>query len=134
MKISVHTMAVDSFAPMLESLSSILDKAATYAEQKSLDLVQARLAPDMFTLGQQVQLASHYAWNGVSRLTGRPEVAMSNAETTLAGLKAQIAGTIDLVHGVPADEFEGAETRDCSIDIPNGMVIEVDRRSRSPRH
>jgi hypothetical protein len=27
MKISIHTMAVDSFVPMLESLSAVLDRA-----------------------------------------------------------------------------------------------------------
>jgi uncharacterized protein len=30
------------------------------------------------------------------------------------------------VRGISASEFDGAETRDCSIEIPNGMVIEMD--------
>ena len=46
MKISMHTMAVDSFVPMLESLSAILDKGAAYEKDQPLDLVNARLAPD----------------------------------------------------------------------------------------
>ena len=50
MKISMHTMAVDSFVPMLKSLSAILDKGVAYAKTTKLDLVNARLAPDMFTL------------------------------------------------------------------------------------
>ena len=61
MKISMHTMAVDSFVPMLESLSAILDKGVTHARRSKLDLVNARLAPDMYTLAQQVQLACHHA-------------------------------------------------------------------------
>jgi hypothetical protein len=32
MKISMHTMAIDSFVPMLKSLSTILDKGAEYAK------------------------------------------------------------------------------------------------------
>ena len=58
MKISMHTMSVDSFVPMLESLSAILDKGAAHAKTAKLDLVNARLAPDMYTLAQQVQIAS----------------------------------------------------------------------------
>jgi uncharacterized protein len=60
-KISMHTMAVDSFVPILESLSAILDKGAAHAKDKKVDLVNARLAPDMFTLAQQVQQACKYA-------------------------------------------------------------------------
>jgi hypothetical protein len=30
MKISMHTMVVDSFVPMLESLSAVLDKGAAH--------------------------------------------------------------------------------------------------------
>ena len=123
---SIYTMAVDSFVPMLESLSAILDKGADHAKGQNLDLPNARLAPDMFTLAQQVQQACLYAENGVARLTGRDPVNVPEAETTLAGLKAQIAATLESVRGVSVADFDGAETRDCSIEIPNDMVIEMD--------
>jgi uncharacterized protein len=125
MKISVHMMAVDTFVPMLESLAAILDKSRAYADSADLDLVNARLAPDMFTLAQQVQQACHYATNGTARLAGQPVRAMEAAEQTLPGLKSQITRTLDYVRGVPAAAFEGAEERDCSIEIPNGKVIEM---------
>ena len=69
MKISMHTMAVDSFVPMLTSLSAILDKGAAYAKGTKPDVVNARLAPDIFTLGQHVQLAREHDRDGVARLT-----------------------------------------------------------------
>jgi uncharacterized protein len=122
----MYTMAVDSFVPMLESLSAILDKGADYAQEASLDLPAARLAADMFTLAQQVQQACFYAENGVARLIGRDPVNISEAGTTLTGLKAQIAATLDSVRGASAAEFEEAETRDCSIEIPDDLVIEMD--------
>jgi len=71
MKISMHTMAVDSFVPGLESLAKLLDKGAAHARDRNIDLVNARLAPDMYTLAQQVQQACHYAKDGTARLTGR---------------------------------------------------------------
>ncbi|HEY3719370.1 MAG TPA: DUF1993 family protein [Roseiarcus sp.] len=50
MRISMQTMAIDSFVPMLQTLSKILDKAAAHATAAKLDLASARLAPDMYTL------------------------------------------------------------------------------------
>lgn len=124
--ISMYTMAVESFVPMLQSLSECLDKGAAHAEASKLDLVNARLAPDMFTLAQQVEEACHNAREGVARLTGKPPVAREDAETTIAGMKAQIARTIEHVRGVPAAAFEGAEERDCSYPIPGNLVIAMD--------
>jgi uncharacterized protein len=54
---------------------------------------------------------------------------MEDAEATLHGLKAQIARTLDLVRSVLPPAFQGAEERDCSIEIPSGMVIEMDALS-----
>jgi hypothetical protein len=46
-------------------------------------------------------------------------------ETTFAGFQAQIARTLDFVRNAPAAAFEGAEERDCSIEIPADLVIEM---------
>jgi len=119
-------MAVNSFVPMLESMTQWLGKGAAHAKGKDLDLVNARLAPDMFTLAQQVQQACHYARDGVARLTGQASAIREEAETTLPGLEAQIARTLDHVRSIPAGAFDGAEERDCSIPIPNDMIIKMD--------
>jgi hypothetical protein len=121
----MHDMAVGSFLPMLESMSEVLAKGAEHAKSTQLDLVNARLAPDMFTLAQQVQQACYYAKDATSRLTGKGGTAMEDAETTFPGLQAQIARTIDVVRGAPAGAFEGAEDRDCSIEIPGDRVIQM---------
>jgi hypothetical protein len=123
MKISMHTMAVDSFVPMLESLSAILDKGAAHAKDSKTDLLNARLAPDMYTLAQQVQLACDHAKDGVSRLMGKEAPRFENPEKTIDDLKARIARTVDFLKSAEPAAFEGAEDRDCSIPIPNEMVI-----------
>lgn len=123
MKISMHTMAVDSFVPMLESLSAVLDKGAAHAEDKKLDLVNARLAPDMYTLAQQVQIACDHAKDSVSRLMGKEPPHVENNEKTIDDLKIRIAKTVDQLKSADATAFEGSEDRDCSIPIPNDMVI-----------
>ena len=123
MKLSMQTMAADSFVPMLESLSHWIDMGAAHAEAAALDLVNARLAPDMYTLAQQAQQACHHARDGVSRLTGGPTVSMGDVEETLPALERQIAATIAFVRAVAPSAYEGAEDRDCSIPLPDGRVI-----------
>jgi hypothetical protein len=123
MKISMHTMAVDSFVPMLESLSAILDKGAAHARDKKLDLVNARLAPDMYTLAQQVQLACDHAKDGVARLLGKEPPRFENTDKTIDDLTARIASVVDYLRRAEPAAFEGAEDRDCSIPIPNDTVI-----------
>jgi hypothetical protein len=91
MKISMHTMAADSFVPMLESLSAILDKGAARAKGKERDLMDARLAPDMYTLTRQVQLACDYAKDCVSALMGQAPPAFADDEQTIDDPKGRIA-------------------------------------------
>lgn len=86
MMISMYSMAVDSFVPMLESLSAILDKGAADAEAKQLNLINARLAPDMYTLAQQVQQACYFADGGVSCLIGERPPGTENNEKTIDDL------------------------------------------------
>lgn len=126
MDLSMHTMAVETFLGMLESLALWLDKGAAHADARRLDLVNARLAPDMYPLSQQVQQACFHARDAVSRLTGRGPAKTDDTEKTVAGLKQQIARTLDLLKNLEPSAFAGAATQDCSINTPNGLLVEMD--------
>jgi hypothetical protein len=100
-KISMHTMAIDTFVPMLRSLSEILDKGAQHARAKKLDpasLVNARLATDMYPLVKQVQLACDQAKNTTARLMGTEPPRSEDNEKTFDELKARIATTEGRYH------------------------------------
>jgi hypothetical protein len=126
MQNTLHTMAIHTFVPMLDSLSEILDKAAAHATKNNLDLVNARLAPDMYPLVKQIELACHYAADTTARLAGKParQVAELHARA-LEDLRSAIATCVREVGDIGEAAFAGAEDRDCSIPIPNGMVIEM---------
>jgi hypothetical protein len=129
MSISVHAIASGTFVPMLRSLSRVLDKGAAHADAKKFDpavLVKARLAPDMFTLAQQVQLACHHAKDAMARLTGQDPPQYGSADETFDELKARIRSTIEALESTPAAAFEGAEDRDVVIPLPGGeMAFEM---------
>jgi hypothetical protein len=127
--LSVYDLAVDTFVPMLTSLKNILAKGAESANAKNLDpaaLVQARLAPDMFPLNMQVQLACHHAQDGVARLTGAQSNAMGAPGETYEALGAHVARTIDRVRRTPQAAFEEAESRMIRIPLPDaGIAFEM---------
>jgi hypothetical protein len=128
-KITIHSIATETFVPMLRSLSHVLDKGAEHASASKSDpasLVNARLAPDMYTLAQQVQIACDQAKDATAHLTGQDAPQFENNEKTLDELKARIAKTIDYVESVRAAAFEGAEDREIIIPIPeNNMEFEM---------
>jgi hypothetical protein len=120
MQISVYTMTVEAFLPMLANLSKQLDKATEFAAAKKFDsavLANARLAPDMFSLIKQVQLTTDFAKSGTARLAGIDPPKFEDNEQTLAELQARIKKTIDFVSSVKADSFKGAEERDVVIPM-----------------
>jgi uncharacterized protein len=127
-KISIRDLATETFVPMLQSLSNYLDKAAQHATAKKLNpavLINARLAPDMYTLAQQVLLACDHAKNTTARLIALEAPRMEDSEQTLDDLKARITRTIHYVQGIQATAFEGAEDREIKIDLPgnNGAFV-----------
>jgi uncharacterized protein len=121
MKDPMHAFSVDVFASTLSNLSAILEKAAANAAARKFDpavLLGARLAPDMFPLTRQVQIACDLAKNSLARLAGREPPRFEDTETSIGELRARIARTIDYLQSLPASVLEDAETRE--IIVPAG--------------
>jgi hypothetical protein len=113
-------ICVPVFLQMLQSLSSILDKAAAHARTNGIDpreLIDARLAPDMFALARQVQIATDHAKGAVARLSGREVPKYEDTETTFDQLKARIGKTIAFVESVPGTEIDDSEEREVTLTI-----------------
>jgi hypothetical protein len=121
MKISMHAFSVDVFANTLGNLSFLLEKAAKSAANRKIEpgvLLASRLAPDMFPLTRQVQIACDLAKNSVARLAAQEPPRFEDTETSIDQLRARIARTIDFLKSVPVSALEGSETRD--IKVPAG--------------
>lgn len=124
MSVSIQQLSVPVFAKTLGNLSAILDKAAAHAEAKKIDptvLLGARLFPDMFPLMRQIQLAGDFAKGSVARLAGQEPPKYDDTETTIPELKARIARTIEFLHSIEAAKFEGAEAREISLKVRDGV-------------
>jgi hypothetical protein len=118
MPISMYQVAVPAFLQMLNSLSGVLDKAKAHVAERKIDpavLLQYRLAPDMFPLTRQVQIATDHAKGCCARLAGVDVPKYSDDETTLADLKARIARTAEFVGSFQPEQIDGSEERDITI-------------------
>jgi uncharacterized protein len=127
MKNPIHAFSVDVFANCLGNLSFLLEKGEKFAAAKKIEpavLLGSRLAPDMFPLTRQVQIACDIAKNSVCRLAGQEPPRFEDNETTFEQLRARIAKTVDLMKGLPAAAFEGAETRDLKVPAGPDKTLE----------
>jgi hypothetical protein len=122
MSLTIHQLTVPAYLRGLTALDKLLTKAEAHAAETGTslqDLVDARLAPDMYTLAGQIQRSSDAAKLGVVRLTGVTAPVFEDTETTFAELHARLGKTIDFLNGVDPAAFEGAETRTVELKTPN---------------
>ena len=104
----------------LNALSGVLDKAAAYAAAKKIDpsvLLNSRLAPDMFALTRQVQIATDLAKNGGARLAGVEPPRYDDNETTIDQLKARLAKTVAFLKTLDRKQIDGAADRELTFPL-----------------
>ena len=118
----LHALLTGSFVPMLQSLRGWLDRGAEHTGGGA-ELPSARLAPDMYTLAQQVQLACNHARDALGRLSGAGPSAPLDVRSDLKGLHEQILATLAHLQNTTPAALHGAAERDCSIPTPDGHVI-----------
>jgi hypothetical protein len=120
MTLSMYQASVPVLARGLENLAAILAKAAAHAEAKKIDpavFLNARLAPDMFPLSRQVQIASDAAKACVARLAGIEVPGYPDTESTFPELQARIAKTVAFVKSATAAQIDGSEARTVTLKM-----------------
>jgi uncharacterized protein len=124
----VYALSSGTFVPMLRSLTHILDKALAQAEEKGVALAalpEARLAPDMYPLSKQVQIACDLAAEASARLSGIEPPRPADAARTVEELKERILATIALVEALQPAAFAGAEGRTICFPLIGNLAFEA---------
>ena len=123
MSFSISQASLPAVEMSLNALSGVLDKGAAFAAAKKIDasvLLTSRLAPDMFALTRQVQVATDLAKNGVARLAGVEPPRFEDNETTIEQLKGRIAKAIAFIKTVDPKQIDAAGVREITIPLgPN---------------
>jgi hypothetical protein len=104
----------------LNALSAVLDKAAAHAAGKKIDpsvLLGWRLAPDMFALTRQVQVAADQAKNGAARLAGIEPPKFEDNETSIDQLKERIAKTLAFFKTLDNKAIDASSDREITFPL-----------------
>jgi hypothetical protein len=99
---------------MLKNLRQWLEAGVELAKAKKFDpevLLNARLAPDMYTFTQQVQAACDGVKLIAARLSGTQPPSHPDTEKTLDEVRARIDKVLSYVEGFKPEQFEGWQER-----------------------
>ena len=125
MQISMYRASVPVLARALRNLAAVLRKGEAHAAARNIDravLLGYRLAPDMFPLTRQVQIASDTAKGCIARLAGVDVPSYPDDETTFAQLLARIDRTIAFIEGFEPAQVDGSEQKPVTLKMRTGEI------------
>lgn len=111
---NLYDVSVPVYIKMLENLVNVLEKGKIWTKEQGKmeeEILGAKLAPDMFPLVRQVQIASDNAKAISARLIGTEPPKMEDTEMTFAELIERAQKTVAYLKTLDREKFEGAETR-----------------------
>jgi hypothetical protein len=125
MQISMYRASVPVLARALRNLASVLRRGEAHASARNIDpavLLAYRLAPDMFPLTRQVQIATDTAKGCVARLAGVDIPVYEDSETTFAQLLDRLERTVAFVEGFEPAQIDGSEEKSVTLRMRTGEV------------
>ncbi len=120
MTISMFQGSVPAYLRMLGNTKVMLEKGAAFCVAKKIEesvLLNGRLAPDMFPLARQVQIATDFAKGSTARLAGLEIPKYDDSEKTFAELIARVDKTMAFIGTVGAAQIDGQEDREINLTI-----------------
>ena len=125
MSVSMYRISVPVFRQSLAALFAVLEKAETFCSEndlESVELLEKRLAPDMFTLKQQVQRATFHAAQAAAKLTSSEIPLFEDNENSFRDLKTRVQKVVEILGGFNPDQFEGSEGKELEVLTRIGTI------------
>jgi len=110
----MYTATVPTCTRALTSLTTILEKAAAFAEARKIDpevLLGTRLFPDMLPLSSQIHIANDISQSGAARLAGASVPVFEQKARSFGEWILATGQTIAYLQSLKPAQFEGAEDR-----------------------
>jgi uncharacterized protein len=117
---NMYDISIPPLVLALNNLLHILKKGRRFADARNIEhsvLLNARLAPDMYSLTRQVQIATDMSKGAGARLAGLDVPKYDDNETTFDELEQRISKTIAFLNSIEAKLLEGAETRHIELMV-----------------
>lgn len=125
MSLTIYEATIPVLIRMLNSLSAIIDKAENYAEQKKIEpsvLLNARLAPDMYPLLRQIQIATDAAKGCAGRLAKIELPIFEDNELSFMELKQRISKTVEFLQSISSSQLQGSEDSTITLKIRGNEI------------
>lgn len=123
MSFSLYDATVPPYLQQLRALAGLIDKAEAYCKEKGLppeELLNARLAPDMYPFAMQINVAvahSAHAVAAVQKGVFAPD--RSPPENSFAALRKLVDDGIKLIEQVQPETINSLMGRDMAFVVPD---------------
>lgn len=117
---------------MLKSLGNMkeilvkVEKQMHETSKQESEILDGRLAPDMFTLSKQIQIMSDNAKGAIGRLSDVTPPVMEDKETSIAELLQRLEKTMDFLNSVSDETINSCEEKITMSYIPNKYQERLD--------
>lgn len=121
MSLTPSSVANAALGQAFAAFGIILEKAAAHAKSRSVDeavYLNWRLAPDMFAMSRQVQIACDIASRGCARLAGAEMPSNPDTETTFEQLRQRVAKAQAFIKDLDKAKIDA--NPDAEISFPVG--------------
>jgi uncharacterized protein len=122
-----YTLIVQFQTERIKALIHLLEKIQAQMVEKNItdaDLLDMRLAPDMFPLVKQIQMVSDNAKGSASRLSGKENPKMEDTESTVAELIARLESTLEFLASLTEVDFVDADTAQARFAYFPGVYMQ----------
>ncbi|MEQ1930190.1 MAG: DUF1993 domain-containing protein [Parvularculaceae bacterium] len=122
MTYTTSSIAHAALTQTFTALGGILDKGAAYAKSKNIDeqvFLGWRLAPDMFPMSRQIQIACDITSRGLARLAGAELPSFPDTETTFEQLRQRVAKAHAFIKDLDKAKIDA--NPDTEISFPVGQ-------------
>lgn len=122
MAFTIYDASIPPLVFMLENLGHVLRVGENHARENGIEAkayLEARLAPDMFALTRQVQVATDMAKGCGARLAGVEIPKYEDNEASFSELQDRIARVATFLKGLDRNAFAGAEDKAVTLKFPN---------------
>lgn len=129
MQYPYYEFTVPVFSRTLVNLKTLLGKAKEFAVEKGMlesDLLQSKLAPDMYPFVKQVQIACDNAKGAAGRFSGVEIPKMEDNEKTIDELLARIDKVLEYLSTFKPEQFKDADKKTIKLPwMPEGTHFEA---------
>ena len=132
MSLTISTVAISAIDQMYSALNGVLEKGEAHAQAKGVEetvYLNWRLAPDMFSLIKQVQVATELPARSLSRIAGADLPSFDDDEASFAQLRARIEKARSYVKSLDASALNADSDGLISFPVGGDNEMTLPRRA-----